>query len=250
MMTLRQFSAQPETIPASTSWYLADLSEARGKQELFTKQAPQRLKALREHALIESAVSSNRIEGVQVDQSRVHTLILGRAPVRDRKEEEVRGYCNALKLIHEKNAHLPVSEETILALHRFTRGEIWDAGKYKERYYETLEQSSQRCHEGRHDPWPYVNYLLFILKSCCREFEARLGQIKNPRGAKTEIIEAAVDAFSKSFALAELERACPGISRDMVRRVLRDLQKAGRVECLGRGSGARWQRRGNTHKRG
>jgi hypothetical protein len=28
----------------------------------------------------------------------------------------------------------------------------------KERYYETLEQSSQRWHEGGHDPWPYVNY--------------------------------------------------------------------------------------------
>lgn len=67
MMTLKQFSAKPETIPASTSWYLADLGEARGRQELFTKQSPQRLKVLREHALIESAVSSNRIEGVTVD---------------------------------------------------------------------------------------------------------------------------------------------------------------------------------------
>jgi len=37
MMTLRQFSSKPETIPGSTSWYLADLGEARGKQALFTK---------------------------------------------------------------------------------------------------------------------------------------------------------------------------------------------------------------------
>jgi hypothetical protein len=60
MMTLRQFAAQPETIPATISWYLVDLGEARGKQELFTKQSPQRLKVLREHALIESAISSFR----------------------------------------------------------------------------------------------------------------------------------------------------------------------------------------------
>jgi hypothetical protein len=66
-MTLRQFSSKPESVPAITSWYLADLGEARGKQELFTKQAPQRLKVLREHALIESAVSSNRIEGGWVE---------------------------------------------------------------------------------------------------------------------------------------------------------------------------------------
>ena len=75
MMTLRLFSENVETIPATTSWYLADLGEARGKQELFTRQSPQRLKVLREHALIESAVSSNRIEGVEVSE---HVDQLGR----------------------------------------------------------------------------------------------------------------------------------------------------------------------------
>ena len=63
MKTFQQFHQGIEQIPASTSWYLADLGEARGKQELFTKQSPQRLDVLRESALIESAVSSNRIEG-------------------------------------------------------------------------------------------------------------------------------------------------------------------------------------------
>jgi hypothetical protein len=64
MMTFKQFAGKLETIPASISWYLADLGEARGRQELYTRQAPQKLKILREHALIESAVSSNRIEGI------------------------------------------------------------------------------------------------------------------------------------------------------------------------------------------
>ncbi|MCG2814286.1 MAG: hypothetical protein L6245_06355, partial [Thermodesulfovibrionales bacterium] len=118
MMTLRQFSKRPENIPAIVSWYLADLGEARGKQEFFTKQAPQRLKVLREHALIESAVSSNRIEGVTVDQKRIRTIVLGKSHLRDRDEEEVRGYRNALKLIHEQTAKLPVSEDTILWLHK------------------------------------------------------------------------------------------------------------------------------------
>ncbi len=77
MMTLRQFSAEPSTISTITSWYIADLSKAQGKQKLFTHQSPQKLKILREHALIESAISSNRIEGVNVDQSRINTLILG-----------------------------------------------------------------------------------------------------------------------------------------------------------------------------
>ena len=92
MMTLRLFSRQFEYVPTATSWYLADLGEARGKQELFTRQSPQRLKALREHALIESAVSSNRIEGVEVDQSRIATVVFGQSLLRDRDEEEIRGY--------------------------------------------------------------------------------------------------------------------------------------------------------------
>ena len=353
MMTLRQFSTSPKTLPASTAWYLSDLSEARGKQELFTRQAPQRLKALREHALIESAVSSNRIEGVTVEKSRIKTLILGRPLLRDRDEEEVRGYRNALKLIHEQGAGLPLAKKTIFELHRLARGEIWDAGKFKgkdsdiierhadgservrfrtvpaaetaeavrellalwerclaerwvppllalagfnldflcihpfrdgngrvsrlvlllqsyhlgfevgryislerlieqnkERYYETLEQSSRRWHEGRHDPWPYVNYLLSILKSACREFEERVGEIKSPRGAKTEIVESAIHGYTGAFTLAEVERACPGVSRDMVRRVLRDLKSAGKVECIGRGPGAQWRKKGNGRKKG
>ena len=57
MMTLRQFSEEPSTIPTITSWFLADLSKAQGKQELFTHQSPQKLRILRKQALIESAIS-------------------------------------------------------------------------------------------------------------------------------------------------------------------------------------------------
>jgi Fic family protein len=345
MMTLQQFASKPETIPASTSWYLADLSEARGKQELFTKQSPQKLKVLREHALIESAVSSNRIEGVTVDQARVATVIFGKSLLRDRDEEEVRGYRDGLKLIHEQGAKLPVSEDAIKRLHEITRGDIWDAGKYKEqdsdiiekypdgrervrfkavaaaetstymrqlidlwdgalrerwvhpiialaafnldflcihpfrdgngrvsrlllllqcyhqgfevgryisierlieenkeRYYETLEQSSQRWHDGRHDPWPYVNYLLYILKSAYREFEERVGKTTSPKGAKTELITAAISRFPGPFRVSDLQQQCPGVSVDLVRQVLKKLRSSGRVKCLGRGQSAEWQR--------
>ena len=90
MMTLKQFSIKPETVPSITSWYLSDLGEARGRQELFTKQSPQKLKVLKEHALIERAVSSNRIEGATVGQERIKAVVLGRSRPRDRDEEEVR----------------------------------------------------------------------------------------------------------------------------------------------------------------
>ena len=334
-------------IPASTSWYLADLGEFRGKQTLYTRQSPQRLKALREHALIESAVSSNRIEGVEIEPSRVRDILVAPKPLfRDRDEEEVRGYRDALALIHERVAELAVSDDTVRRLHRMARGEIWDAGAYKEkdgdiierypdgservrfrtvpasqtaaamnalteawsgclreewfhplialaafnldflcihpfrdgngrvsrllwllqsyhlglevgryvslerlveqnkdRYYETLEQSSQGWHEGKHDPWPYINYVLFILKTAYREFVERVGETAEPRGAKTQMVIDAIVRTSGPFSLAELERACPGVSRDMIRRVLA-AQKGNTIECIGRGPGALWRKRG------
>ncbi|MDR1946754.1 MAG: Fic family protein, partial [Desulfovibrio sp.] len=345
MMTLRLFSRTFESVPTSASWYIADLAEARGRQELFTRQSPQRLKNLREHALIESAVSSNRIEGVEVKQSRVASIVLGRPLLRDRAEEEVRGYRQALTWIHGQGAKLPVSEETVLQLHRMTRGDVWDAGRYKEkdsdiiekfpdgsfrvrfktvsaahtrdsmkeleqlnqyalderkipplallaafnldflcihpfrdgngrvsrlllllqsyhlgfevgryvslerlieqnkeRYYETLEQSSQGWHEGRHDPWPYINYILSIMKAAYREFEESLGQFQNARGEKTSLVLRGIDGFPGSFSVAGLCGKCPGVSVDMIRRVLKNLRAQNKVECLGRGQNARWQK--------
>ena len=345
MMTLRLFSLNFESVPTSTSWYLADLGEARGKQELFTRQSPQRLKVLREHALVESAVSSNRIEGVEVDQSRIATIVFGKPLLRDRDEEEVRGYRQALTLIHEQGANLPVTEETVLKLHRLTRGEIWDAGKYKEkdgdiiekfpdgrsrirfktvrsadapicmkelvelydetirdrripppvilaafnldflcihpfrdgngrvsrlllllqcyrlgfevgryislerlieqnkeRYYETLEQSSQGWHKGKHDPWPYINYILSIIKIAYREFEERLGRLQSPRGEKTSLVLQSIETAPGPFSVAELQNRCPNVSMDMIRRVLKNLRAKNQIKCLGRGQNARWQK--------
>jgi len=345
--TLSRFAAGGLAIPATTAWYLSDLGEFRGMQELYTRQSPQRLKALRQHALIESAVSSNRIEGVLLEPSRVREVLVAPRPLfRDRDEEEVRGYRDALTLIHGQPRDLPVSETTVLRLHAMARGEIWDAGRYKEkdgdiieryadgrervrfrtvpaalapaataalladwqrcseerwvpplialavfnldflcihpfrdgngrvsrllwllqsyqlgfevgryislerlveqnkeRYYETLEQSSQGWHEGRNDPWPFVNFVLSIMKSAYRDFVDQVGEVAAPRGAKTEQVLTAIGGLSGEFTLSQLEQACPGVSRDMVRRVLRDRQAAGAIECQGRGPGARWRKK-------
>jgi len=61
MQTIAKFSKDLKNIPDNVTWYLVDIAEAIGKQDLYKNQSPQKIKALREHALIESAVSSNRI---------------------------------------------------------------------------------------------------------------------------------------------------------------------------------------------
>ena len=346
MMTLRLLASLPAEVPSAVAWALADLGEARGRQELFTRQSPQRLKVLREHALIESAVSSNRIEGVTVDQDRVRPVVMGKARLRDRDEEEVRGYRNALRLIHERHAKLRISEKTIRELHRLSRGKLGDAGNYrageseivevqpngrrrvrfkavdpdkvrpsmaemvtlwdrcvmerwvhplvglaasnldflcihpfrdgngrvsrllwllqsyhlgyevgryislerlveehKDRYYETLELSSRGWHDGAHDPWPYINFALFVLKTAYKEFEERLGQTAAPRGEKTELVTRTIRKAEGTFRVADLRRECPGVSLDLIRATLKKLRAAGRVECLGRGQSAEWKRK-------
>jgi len=95
---------------------------------------------LREHALIESAQSSNRIEGVEVDPARMGTLVFGAPIYRDRNEEEVAGYQKALTLIHAEGANLKVTDETIRHLHKLSRGDSWDAGRYKEKAEPIIER--------------------------------------------------------------------------------------------------------------
>jgi hypothetical protein len=79
MPTLHLFAQGLRTVPATAAWYLADLGEARDRQELYTRQSPQRLRVLREHALVESAVFSNRIEGMEVGPQQTGTLVFPEA---------------------------------------------------------------------------------------------------------------------------------------------------------------------------
>jgi len=115
----------------------------------------------------------------------------------------------------------------------------------KERYYEILEQSSQRWHEGKHNPWPAMNFLLFILTHACKEFEQRLGQIKSPRGEKTAAVLAAVERQISTFRVADLQAECPGVGLDLIRRLLARLQKEKKVKSLGTGRSAKWEKVGN-----
>lgn len=344
MKTLELFSEKTIQISLQTTWYLTDISYMQGIQELYKRQIPQKLKVLREHALIESAVSSNRIEGVEIDKSRIGTLIFGKPSFRDRNEEEIQGYRDALNFIHNQT-NSAVSEKIILELHRLSRGEIWDAGKYKEknvdiiqkyadgrqrvrfktvspqetpmmmkktmalwdegikekwmhslvllgalnldflcihpfrdgngrvsrlllllncyhtgvevgryisierlieinkeRYYETLEESSFRWHEGKHNPWPYINFILFILNSAYKEFKKRVGEIKESRGIKTEIASFAIKQQKEaSFTVSDIQKQCPGVSIDMIRHILKQLQADKKVKCLCLGKHARWK---------
>lgn len=118
----------------------------------------------------------------------------------------------------------------------------------EETYYEALEASSQRWHEGEHDPFPWVTYFWGVLLRATREFEERVGTIRVGRGTKTDQIRQAVNQRLGPFAISDIEAACPGISREMVRKVLRELRDEGAILLQGRGRSAKWLR-ANTEKK-
>ena len=117
MNSFRDHRLRDHAIPMSTAWLLNDIAEFKGKQELFSRQSPQVLKALRDSATIQSVESSNRIEGVTVGHDRLHALVLGRATPRDRSEQELQGYRRALNEIHTGAASLGITPDSMLHLH-------------------------------------------------------------------------------------------------------------------------------------
>lgn len=133
MMTFRNHRLKDLALNGSTLWLLTDIAEAKGKQALYERQAPDKLTTLRETALIESAESSNRIEGVVIDPARARPLIIDNARPRDRSEEEVQGYRRALDLIHANAGMIPINSDSIKRLHRLAQEGSGDAGEFKQR---------------------------------------------------------------------------------------------------------------------
>lgn len=126
----------------STAWSLGQIAEARGLQEVWRKTKPEIVSQLRESALIQSAESSNRIEGVEVEQKRLIPLVLGAATPRDRSEEEIVGYRKALEWIHSKHKKIEISPDTIKKIHKLAQGGlVGDAGSWKARDNEIVEFS-------------------------------------------------------------------------------------------------------------
>ena len=111
----------------------------------------------------------------------------------------------------------------------------------KETYYEALYDSSQKWHNGEHDLRPWLNYFLGIILAAYREFEDRVGEFTTGRGTKSDTVRSAIRHMHGEFSARDIQNACPNVSIDLIRRVLREERVADRVQCLGRGPNARWR---------
>jgi hypothetical protein len=111
----------------------------------------------------------------------------------------------------------------------------------KESYYDTLFRASQGWHDSAHDPTPWIAYFLSVVRAAYDEFARDLGDLRDGRGMKTQLVLQAIGQMIGDFSASELHQRCPSVGVDMLRHVLRGERDAGRLEVVGRGRGARWR---------
>ncbi len=170
MLTLDPLQLPRTDIPVSTGWLLGSCMEARGKQDLWIRQKPEVLDALRTQSIIQSVESSNRIEGVTVETDRLRPLVMGKTKPRDRSEEELAGYRRAIDWIFSRKNPAAITPKIILRLHEMAqRGSIGDAGVWKSRNNEIIEILPNGKRKIRFRPTPAKDTPL-VVDNLCRNY--------------------------------------------------------------------------------
>lgn len=127
---------------------VAQIHEYKGKQTLFLKQKPATLEKLVEIAKIQSIESSNKIEGIVTTAVRIKQLCDQKTTPRNRDEEEISGYRDALSLIHESYEYIPIKSSYILQLHqvlyRYSQRGIGGRFKNTQNYITEIKESGEQ----------------------------------------------------------------------------------------------------------
>ena len=97
---------------------IAAIYKEAGKQEMYLKQRPEELEKLVEIAKIQSTEASNAIEGIVTTSTRIRQLVEEKTTPRNRDEQEIAGYRDALSIIHENFDVIPITRNYILQLHK------------------------------------------------------------------------------------------------------------------------------------
>lgn len=127
---------------------VAQIHEYKGKQTLFLKQKPATLEKLVEIAKIQSTEASNKIEGIVTTSVRIKQLCDQKTTPRNRDEEEISGYRDALSLIHESYEYIPIKSSYILQLHqvlyRYSQRGIGGRFKNTQNYITEIKESGEQ----------------------------------------------------------------------------------------------------------
>lgn len=104
-------------IPAKMYNLIAKIYEYKGKQELYLANFSDVLDKMVELAKIQSTKSSNAIEGISTNDTRLEELMNKKSEPRNRDEEEIYGYREVLEIIHGNYESIEFTKNNILTLH-------------------------------------------------------------------------------------------------------------------------------------
>lgn len=138
---LRQSSWDSEILS-----FVAAIHEHKGKQELYIRQKPVELERLVEVAKIQSTESSNKIEGIGTSNARMRQLVEEKTAPRDRDEQEIAGYRDVLKTIHDSYEFMSLSPNVILQLHQHLLS--YTDRSYGGRFKNTQNSISETLRDG------------------------------------------------------------------------------------------------------
>lgn len=110
----------------------------------------------------------------------------------------------------------------------------------KDEYYDVLAGCSQEWHEGKNEIVPWWNYFLSVLRHAYKEFERQV-ESTEARPAKSDLIRQTVLAQVEQFTLGDLAAQMPAVSPQLIKKLLAELKKQGKIRLIGRGRGARWE---------
>ncbi|HEY0214975.1 MAG TPA: Fic family protein [Cellulomonas sp.] len=109
-------------------------------------------------------------------------------------------------------------------------------------YYAALLASTTGWHDGRHDPWPWLRYFVGLVARSYDDF-ADLTSRARSGGSKQDRVRVYVLTHApKTFQIADVRAAIPGVSDPTIRKVLGELKLIGLVEADSVGRGATWTR--------
>lgn len=98
--------------------YISKISEYKGRQDIIISQKAKVLDTLVDLAIIQSTESSNEIEGIRTTDTRIKELVMKKVKPMNRDEEEILGYQDVLRTIHNSFEYINIKPEVILQLHR------------------------------------------------------------------------------------------------------------------------------------
>lgn len=162
-------------LPPALVRSISEISAHRGRQQLFVVQSPQALEVLREVAVVQSVESSNRIEGVTAPPDRIAGLMAEMTEPRDRSEQEIAGYRDALAFVHANAGRIwPLTNGVVLQVNRSMNSFMPDPGghwkrtdndivewtpagerhvRFKPVRSHLVEDAMRDLHSGLHDAW-------------------------------------------------------------------------------------------------